>query len=61
MYVTANKLLDRLLLSKADSTYFKYIDKISRTQLLIIDDFGLKKIDHKQCIMMLDIIDDIPD
>jgi len=58
MYVTANKLFDRLLLSKADGTYFKCIDKISRTQLLIIDDFGLKKIDNKQCTMMLDIIDD---
>lgn len=58
MYVTANKLFDKLLLAKADGTYFKYIDAISRVQLFIIDDFGLKKLDNKQCTMMLDLIDD---
>jgi len=58
MYVTANKLFDRMTLSKADGTYLRFINSISKTQLLIIDDFGLKKIDNKQCTMMLDIIDD---
>jgi len=58
MYFTANKLFDRLTYAKADGTYFKFIDAISRSQLLIIDDFGLRKIDNKQCTMMLDIIDD---
>ena len=58
MYVTANKLFDKLSFAKADGTYFKLIDSISRTKLLIIDDFGLRKIDNIQCTMMLDIIDD---
>lgn len=58
LYFTANKLFDRLSFAKADGTYFKLIDAISRCQLLIIDDFGLKQIDNNQCTMMLDIIDD---
>jgi len=58
MYVTAGKLFDRLVYAKADGTYFKLIDSIARTKLLIIDDFGLKKVDNKQCNMFLDIIDD---
>ena len=58
MYMTANKLLDRLLFAKADGSYFKLIDSISKAQVVIIDDFGLKKIDNKQCTMLLDIIDD---
>lgn len=58
MYITANKLFDKLVYAKADGTYFKLIDSISRTKLLIIDDFGLKLIDNKQCTMLLDIIDD---
>jgi len=58
MYITANKLFDKLSFAKADGTYFKLIDSISRTKLLIIDDFGLRKIDNIQCTMMLDIIDD---
>lgn len=58
MYITANKLLDRLSFTKADGTYFKFIEMVSKTKLLIIDDFGLKKVDNKQCNMILDIIDD---
>ena len=58
MYSTANKLFDKLVLAKADGTYFKVIDAISRQDLLIIDDFGLKQVDNKRCNMMMDIIDD---
>ena len=58
MYITANKLFDRLVYAKADGSYFKLVDNIAKQNLLIIDDFGLKQIDNKQCIMMLDIIDD---
>ena len=58
MYVTANKLFDRLMYAKADGSYFKMTDAIAKSRLLIIDDFGLKKIDMKQCTMLLDIIDD---
>ncbi|HLT42619.1 MAG TPA: IS21-like element helper ATPase IstB [Sphingobacteriaceae bacterium] len=58
MYYTTNKLLDRMTLAKADGSYFKFMDKIAKTKLLIIDDFGLKKIDHKQCNMILDLIDE---
>ena len=57
-YFTANKLFDQLLLAKADGSYFKLIDTIARQRLLIIDDFGLKKLDIKVCNMLLDIIDD---
>lgn len=58
MYITANKLFDRLVFARADGTYFKFVDAISKQDLLIIDDFGLKQIDQKQCTMLLDIIDD---
>ena len=58
MYITANKLFDRLVYAKADGTYFKLVENIAKQDLLIIDDFGLKQIDNKQCTMMLDIIDD---
>lgn len=58
MYITASKLFDRLVFAKADGTYFKVSDNISKQDLLIIDDFGLRQIDNKQCIMLMDIIDD---
>ncbi|MBN1462670.1 MAG: IS21-like element helper ATPase IstB [Paludibacteraceae bacterium] len=58
IYTTANKLFDSMVFAKADGTYLKLLDNISKTALLIIDDFGLKMIDQKQCNIMLDIIDD---
>ena len=58
LYVTANKLLDRLNYAKADGSYFKMLDTIAKVRLLIIDDFGLKEVDHRQGTMLLDIIDD---
>lgn len=57
-YFTANKLFDQLMLAKADGSYFKLVDNIAKQKLLIIDDFGLKKLDAKVCNMLLDIIDD---
>ena len=58
MYITSNKLFDKLVFAKADGTYLKLTQSIAKKDLLIIDDFGLKKIDAKKCNMMLDIIDD---
>ena len=58
MYITSNKLFDKLMFAKADGTYLKFTQSIAKKDLLIIDDFGLKKIDTKKCNMMLDIIDD---
>jgi DNA replication protein DnaC len=58
MYITANRLFDKLVFAKADGSYFKILDGISKAKLLLIDDFGLKQIDNIQCTMLLDIIDE---
>lgn len=58
LYVTANKLFDKLIYAKADGTYLKEINKIEKMDLLILDDFGLKPIDAKSRLILLDIIDD---
>jgi len=58
LYVTANKLFDRLIYAKADGSYPKEIRRITRCDLLIIDDFGLKPLDMASRNMLLEIIDD---
>lgn len=57
-YTTTGKLLDKLLYSKADGTYLSELDKLSKLDLLIIDDFGLKPIDGKTRNMLFDVVDD---
>ena len=58
LYVTANKLFDMLIYAKADGTYLKELNKIEKTDLLILDDFGLKPLEARSRSMLLDIIDD---
>lgn len=57
-YTTSNRLFESLILAKADGTYLKQLDKLRKIDLLIIDDFGVKKIDNHICTILLDIIDD---
>jgi DNA replication protein DnaC len=58
LYVTANKLFDRLIYAKADGAYLKELRKIEKMDLLILDDFCLKPVDARSRSILLDIIDD---
>lgn len=57
-YVNTARLLARLKLSKVDGTYIKELKKLLKTDLLIIDDFGLQAFDSHGRETLMDIIDD---
>lgn len=56
-FVTA-RLFTRLKLSKVDGTYIKELKKLEKTDLLILDDFGLQAFDNQSRETLMDIIDD---
>lgn len=58
LYYNTQKLFPRLKMLKADGTYIKEINKISRFDLLILDDFGLQKFDSYSRMALLEIIED---
>lgn len=58
LYKNCIKLFDELKIAKADGSYFKEMGKIEKTDLLILDDFGLKPLDGNQKLMLLEIIED---
>lgn len=58
LYTNTAKLLGGLTLSKMDGSYLKEIGKIKRTDLLILDDFGLQAFDKRTREIMMDIIDE---
>ena len=58
LYANTAKLLGGLTLSKMDGSYLKEIGKIKRTDLLILDDFGLQAFDKRTREIMMDIIDE---
>lgn len=57
-YFNMQKLSHQLTLARADGTILKLLEKIAKTHLLIIDDFGLKPLETQQRLDLLDIIED---
>ena len=58
LYTNTAKLIGRLKLTKMDGTYLRELTKIRKTELLILDDFGLQAFDNQSREILLDIIDE---
>lgn len=58
MYVNTAKLMGHLKLAKAKGTILAELKRIERTDLLILDDFGIQPFDSQSRVTMLDIIED---
>lgn len=58
LYVNMPKLEEQLLMLEADATKGKYISKLARTQLLVLDDFGLSPMTHRLRMALLQIMED---
>ena len=56
LYRETHALLDELAESLADGTRRKYMDSIATVPLLIIDDFGMRKLPHTAAEDLLEII-----
>lgn len=52
------RLLEELDLSKLDSSYGNFISKLSRFNILVIDDFGISPLTAAQSSILLDIIEE---
>jgi DNA replication protein DnaC len=46
------------MLSKADGSYISQMQKIEKSQLLVLDDFGLCKLDTDSRLIFLEILED---
>lgn len=58
MYESMKRLLEKLKLARIEGNYLKYMERIARSQLLIIDDFGLNNLDRQQALDLMEIIED---
>lgn len=58
LYFNLKKLMTQIKMARIDGSVIKIFDKISKTDLLIIDDFGLIKFDKNQQLDFLEIIED---
>jgi DNA replication protein DnaC len=58
MYFNTQKLIARTQTERLEGTILKFFDKIAKCKLLIIDDFGLSRLQGQQQLDMLEIIED---
>jgi len=58
LYFNSARLFARLKMAKADGSYLKELARIQRSQLFILDDFGLQPLDNQSSMMLLEIIED---
>lgn len=58
LYAVTARLFKKLKLSKVDGTYLRELEKLTKTELLILDDFGLQAFDNQDRETLMDIIDD---
>ncbi len=57
-YFNTQKLLMKTKMSRAEGTIFKLFESLSKTKLLILDDFGLTHLEQQQQLDLMEIIED---
>lgn len=57
-YIRLPKLLQQIAIGKGDGRYDRILKSLSKLDLLIIDDFGLKKLLREQSEDLLEIVED---
>lgn len=58
LYFNIQKLLMQTKMARLDGSFLKLFDKIAKTDLLILDDFGLAHLERNQQMDLMEIIED---
>ena len=58
LYFNMNRLTEQIALAKTDGTLIKWLDRMGRAKLLILDDFGLQPISQSIKLVLLQILED---
>jgi DNA replication protein DnaC len=57
-YYNTQKLIAKLRLARIDGTYIKFMEKTAKTDVLILDDFGLMPLEGQELLDMMEIVED---
>jgi len=57
-YERVTRLCDELRIARGDGSYGKRLLQLAKTELLILDDFGLKPLTQAECHDLLEVIED---
>ncbi len=57
-YYRLSRLLEELQLARADGSYLRMLRKLARTDVIVIDDWGIVRLTHQQQTDILELLDD---
>jgi DNA replication protein DnaC len=57
-YFNTHKLMVKIKMTRLDGSMLKFFDKLAKTSLLILDDFGLTNLEKQQQFDLMEIIED---
>jgi DNA replication protein DnaC len=57
-YFAMNRFIESVAAARLDGSYITLINRIAKTPLLIIDDFGLQPLEHPMKLTLLQILED---
>ena len=58
LYFNLNRFTENIAVAKAEGTLIKWMDRIKKAKLIILDDFGLQPITHQVKLTLLQILED---
>jgi len=58
LYFNMNRFTEQIALAKTDGSLIKWMDRIRKAKLIILDDFGLQPITHQIKLILLQILED---
>ena len=58
IYFSMNRFIEALAAARLDGSYIKLLNLISKTPLLVFDDFGLQPLTHDMRVTLLQILED---
>jgi len=58
LYFNMNRLCEQIAVAKVDGSFIKFINRIQRAALIILDDFGLQPLNHPIKLALLQIMED---
>lgn len=58
LYLRAPRLFSELLMARADGSYHRYLARLAKTDLLVVDDFALSALSDAEGRELLEVIED---
>ncbi len=57
-YANTNRLFTQIKMAKADGSSIKELNRLEKTDLIILDDFGIQPFDNQSRLILMELIED---